>query len=337
MTQAAKFNRGITLSAAGRSDEAKADLQSFIETQQDDDLLADALYELGLLQQADGENEAAADSFRRLIASTPTFPQIDDANYRLAWSLSEMEQGDAARQVLASLTGDDNAYRLEALALIGETHFQSQQYEPAIAEFGTARAMVLEADDTAAKLRDRDAERTRELILFRGGQSAAALGRHAEAIQWYDELRQRFPATRYLAELFYELAVSSRELGQTDEALQYFGQVAENYRDVRGARSRFMRGEIFFAERNFRQAIGEFQRLMFGYGSEAAPADIQPWQARAGFEAARCSELMASSAPSESGKTKAIDVAVRFYQYVAEKHPGHELAAKAAQRTEELK
>ena len=351
----AKYDRGIALSEAGRSDEAIADLQAFLSTGPGGDLLAETLYELALLQQAGGDNAAAIESLRRLIDEAPDFDSIEDARYRLGWSLTQTGDAVAAREVLARLTtpsgGDEKSiggsgnrsksgstdYRLEATALVGQTYFDDQQYEPALRTFESARQIIRDENLSGATLRDRDAERTGELVLIRGGQSAAQLGRHEDAIAWYDELRQRFPGNRYLIELFYELGVSHREVGNDDQALSFLGEVVENDRSETAAKARFVRGEIYFAQRKFREAIGEFQRLMFGFGSDKSPAAIRPWQAKAGFEAGRCSELLASTAKGDAAKIKAIEIAARFYRYVVDKHPGDALAAKAAARMEALK
>ncbi len=76
---------------------------------------------------------------------------------------------------------------------------------------------------------------------------------------------------------------------------------------------------------------------MFGFGAEQAPDQIKNWQAKSGFEAARCSELLIQLAKTTASKNKAGEYAKDFYAYVVEKHPKHELAAKSRERLEALK
>ena len=98
-----------------------------------------------------------------------------------------------------------------------------------------------------------------------------------------------------------------------------------------------MMGEIYFAEKEFDKAIPEFQRVMFGFGAEKAPKRIKNWQAKSGFEAGRCSELLMQVAKTASGKQKSRQFATNFFTYVIQKHPDHELAAKSRERLEALK
>ena len=97
-----------------------------------------------------------------------------------------------------------------------------------------------------------------------------------------------------------------------------------------------MMGEIYFGQRTFDKAIPEFQRVMFGFGADRAPVAIKNWQAKSGFEAARCSELMLQQARTDEAKTKARNFALKFYQFVVDKHPDHELAGKARERIKTL-
>ena len=98
-----------------------------------------------------------------------------------------------------------------------------------------------------------------------------------------------------------------------------------------------MMGEIHFTNRDYDKAIPEFQRVMYGFGADQAPADIKNWQAKSGFEAARCSDLLLQEARTDNARNKAKNYATGFYQYVLEKHPNHELAAKSRDRLEKLK
>ncbi len=96
-----------------------------------------------------------------------------------------------------------------------------------------------------------------------------------------------------------------------------------------------MMGEIYFTHKQHNEAIREFQRGMFGYGGEQAPAETKNWQAKSGYEAGRCAEVQITAADA-AAKPKLIADAKRFYTFVVEKHPQHELAAEAKKRLDVL-
>ena len=174
------------------------------------------------------------------------------------------------------------------------------------------------------------------MAFLHGGQSAAQLKQWDRAIEWYDELRKRFPNTAYLPQVFYETGFAYQQSGDTPKALRFFAEVSDNYRNELAARARFMMGEIHFANKDFDKAIPEFQRVMFGFGADKAPEKIKNWQAKSGFEAARCSELLMQTAQTNAARTKSQKLSRDFYNYVIEKHPRHELARNSRQRLEAL-
>jgi hypothetical protein len=88
-----------------------------------------------------------------------------------------------------------------------------------------------------------------------------------------------------------------------------------------GAKARFEMGEYEFGAKQHDEAIKQFQRVMFGYGGDAAAAEVKPWQAKSGVEAGRCAEVQIESAQG-AARTKLIADAKRFYTYVSEKHMG---------------
>jgi cellulose synthase operon protein C len=125
-------------------------------------------------------------------------------------------------------------------------------------------------------------------------------------------------------------------MGDDDQALKFFTEVADNYRTETSARARFMIGEIYFGKRDLAKAIPEFQRVMYGYGAEKAPDPIKNWQAKSGFEAGRCAELLIQSTNDPARKDKAAAIARDFFTFVIEKHPKHELASKSQERLDIL-
>src|SRR2546421_742749 len=87
-----------------------------------------------------------------------------------------------------------------------------------------------------------------------------------------------------------------QNLGKPDEALADYEVAARKSRDYVGARARFMRGELLFAQKKHEEASREFQRAMYGYGGDQATAETKNWQAKSGYEAGRCAEVLIAAA-----------------------------------------
>ena len=65
------------------------------------------------------------------------------------------------------------------------------------------------------------------------------------------------------------------DLDQMAEALKYYDSAAGKSRSETGARATFMIGEAHFAAKKYADAVRRFQRVMYGYGGEKAPADVK--------------------------------------------------------------
>ncbi|MGB1925297.1 MAG: tetratricopeptide repeat protein, partial [Rubripirellula sp.] len=206
----------------------------------------------------------------------------------------------------------------------------------ALEAYTKARNVVKDKNLSSLTLPDPSDRQICEIIFLHGGQSAAQLDRWQEALQWYDELRERFPATSYLPEVFYESGYANKQLGNRQIALELLKEVAEKYRSETAARARFMMGEILFEDNKISLAIPEFQRVMYGFGANNAGESIKNWQAKSGFEAGRCSEIVMAKAQTPAAKEKAKVIAIQFYRYVLEQHPNHALASKAKEKIEVL-
>ena len=79
----------------------------------------------------------------------------------------------------------------------------------------------------------------------------------------------------------------------------------------------------------------DFKMPKFGFGGKKAPAATKAWQARAGYEAARCAEVQIGLTKGK-GKEMHLLNAKKYYKYVVEQHPKSEFTAKAVKRLEVL-
>jgi TolA-binding protein len=332
------YELGWSLQESGKAPDAVKYFTSLINQYPETPLVADAAYFIG--QQHYGEEAwALAASQFEIAAKKATEAGLSEkAHYRLGWSEFKDENYEAAEQAFTNQAAAhaEGKLALDALMMIGECRFKRSDYQSAIESFQDARDRIRSRGETSKNIRDDAERRVRELVFLHGGQCAAQLKDWKQAIQWYDELRERFPSTQYLPQVFYETGFAYQQIGDNDNALKFFQEVADNYRNELAARARFMMGEIYFANREFDKAIPEFQRVMYGFGAEKASSSIKNWQAKSGFEAGRCGESLLEAAKTSSSKQKARKISNDFFNYVIETHPNHELAAKSRDRIEAL-
>ena len=299
---------------------------------------ADAAYFVGQQKYKASDWVAAAKQFRIAADKAQEDGLSEKAYYRLGWSHFKAKQFEEAETAFKTQSDKHPEGRLsfDATMMVGECRFKASKFPEALEAYRVARERIQQKNESSKNLRDPAEKQIRELVLLHGGQCAAQTKAWDEALSWYQELRERFPATGYLSQAFYESGFAHQQKNERDKAIKLYSQVADNYRNEVAARARFMMGEIYFGQRTFDKAIPEFQRVMFGFGADRAPVAIKNWQAKSGFEAARCSELMLQQARTDEAKTKARNFALKFYQFVVDKHPDHELAGKARERIKTL-
>lgn len=333
------YELGWSLQESGDNEGAVEHFETLISKYPDTPLIGEAAYFVGQRNYAAAQWESAAKYFEIAANKAADADLSEKSLYRLGWSQFKAADYDAAEQAFSQQAKNHPKGKLsfDAVMMVGECRFKEADFKKSLAGYESARELIRKNNDHSKTVRDPAERQVRELVFLHGGQSAAQLKSWDVAIQWYDELRERFPASKYLPQLFYETGFAYQQKGDTAEALKFFGEVADNYRNELAARARFMMGEIHFANRSFDKAIPEFQRVMYGFGAEKAPDRIKNWQAKSGFEAARCSELLMQVAKTQASKNKAGKFTSDFYKYVIEKHPKHELASKSRERLGALK
>lgn len=332
------YELGWSLKESGDAEGAIEQFGVLISRYGESPLASEAAYFVGQRQYSESQWQEAAKSFQVAASYTDDATLSEKALYRLGWSHFKSGDFDAASNAFQQQSSKhpDGKLTLDALMMVGECQFKQANYQAALAAFAPARQRIRAAGDNSKTIRDSAERQVRELILLHGGQSAGQLKQWQDAIGWFDELRERFPATVYLPQTFYETGFAYQQKGDDENALKFFGEVAANYRNEVAARARFMMGEIHFGQQAFDKAIPEFQRVMYGFGADKAPDSIKNWQAKSGFEAGRCSELLVQQATNKQRQQKAINIAKGFFEYVIEKHPNHELVDKSRQRLEAL-
>jgi TolA-binding protein len=212
----AQYLLGVSRLAAGKTSEGLQDLRDFIAAQPGHELTAAArravagallkegkkselvqeyqflvaqspptaegLYDAGLIAQQLGRAKDAEGAWRRLRAEFPTHALAARASLELAQAAFKRSQfKDAAALAKPASESDDEAVRIEALLVMGESELKQRRFQPALKTFQTAAAV--EGVDPALHFR----------ALAGRGLAHEELGQSQEAARLYAEVAADSP------------------------------------------------------------------------------------------------------------------------------------------------
>lgn len=308
-----------------------ARFQELVDKHPESDLVPEAIYQLAQQHFEAQHYDKAAPMYTSVLTKSSDATLKEKALYKLGWSLFQQNKyaeagAEFRKQAETFPTGQ---LIVDAQFMIGECLFKQDKFSEAFSSYQAARQSL------ERNAQSEVSEQVRTLIYLHGAQCLREQKKWTECESWLREIVSRYPSSPYLSTVVFELATAKQNLNQPEDALRLFGEVASKYRDEVAARARFMMGELYFAQRKFDKAIPEFQRVMFGYDAEKADQEVKNWQARSGFEAGRCSEVLIQDLKGDA-RAKAITYAKDFYQYVIDKHPTHEVVKQAQVRLNEL-
>lgn len=359
----ALHEKGLTLVAARDFAAATQVLEELLKSSP---LYASAdkvLYEIGWALKSQNQHSQAATQFAKIVTAHPASPLAAEAAFHVGEEQYEKKQyADAAKSYQQAKDKASAADLKEKAAYkLGWANYQLKDYSEALAEFSAqgrefpqgplaADAAFMKAECLFRQENYKDALPAYEaalaatassptiesLKLLHAGQSAGQVGQWEQSITFLNRLCAEQPQSPLIAEAHYELGWAKQNLNQTNAALADYEAAATKSRDHVGARARFMIGELHFAGKKHVEAIREFQRSMFGYGADQATSETKQWQARSGYEAGRCAEVLIAAAADPAARQKHLSDARRFYTFVAERHASHELAAEAKKRLSAL-
>ncbi len=246
---------------------------------------------------------------------------LGQANYRL--KVYDKAQQAFEKQIALWPTGPMLA---EGLFMLGESLFKQRMYQPALAAFTQA---------TAKKPADKQ---TQIVALLRTGQCAAQLKQWQASLPPLEALIENHPTSYYVADALYEVGWSKRNLADAAGAAEQAKQASALYvdavklfdasarkagnRDV-GARARFMMGEIYFLQKNHKEAIRNYLKVTLGFAKPDAKTET--WKAKASYSLGRVYSVM-----------KLLGKSRKWYQQTIEKYPKSPEAAEAKLRLADL-
>ncbi len=359
----ARYERGLAQVAAQDCAAAATTFDTLLKEHEKYPDADKVRYELAWAYKSQEKQDEAAAQFRLLAAQFPNSPLAGECHFHVGESLYDQKKFDEALKEYAAAKQKSPPGELveKAQYKLGWSFFQLKQFQPALDQFtGQLDAYPqgpLSADSKFMKAEclfrlskymealpafkevatvDGLNDTLRTLGLLHGGQSAGQLKQWKDSVALLDQLVEKYPQASYVAEAKYERGWAKQNLGQVDEALADYESAAAA-RDHVGARARFMMGEIRFERKQYDDAVKDFQRVMFGFGGDKATAEAKTWQAKSGFEAARCYEVQIEGTADAAKKAATLANARKFYTYVVEKHPQDPLAADAKKRLDVLK
>lgn len=292
----------------------------------------EATYMLAQQKYEAGKYSQAAKDYEQVLTGTSDPELTEKTLYKLGWSYFQQDKFESAAAVFERQSSQYSGGKLavDALFMKAECDFNQDRFEEALAGYTAARTHLESGKPTAAS------DQVRALIYLHGGQCYREQKDWQQSQRWYQLVLKNFPDSPYRDTAEYELGYCKQNLNETAEALKIYDRVADNNRRSEiGARARFMSGEVYFSQRDFVAAIREFQRVMYGFGAAEAPEAIKNWQAKAAFEAARCSEVLADDRQG-SDRDIILSKAQEYYDFIVKQHASHTLARQAQTRLGEL-
>lgn len=244
-----------------------------------------ALWHLSQLARASGNLVLEREQLRQLLATSPASLLRDAAEARLAESLFESGDYNAAVRLLRPRSNDTSnpATAREALSLIGQAYLKSNQTEAAREVFNSLVTKMpdqtrpddyaLEAvrgldildsgsAEAAAKSAPKlsEAEHQRRAFIYNFNRDFAAARLH------YVALAERFPASASLADALYQTGRTFYQETRFDEAIGYFQRVAQQFPDSASARDALNQmGAAYGRSKRYDEAIKAYQRVIDGY------------------------------------------------------------------------
>jgi len=360
---AALYQRGVAATKLEQTEKAIESFTRIVKEVKDYASMPNVVYELAWSHSSAGDTDSALAWFKRLADEYPESQVFSEAAFHLGeGAYSKERYADAATWYAKALErGEDAVLSEKSTYKLGWSEYQQKQYEPALVAFnrlleqhhdaelaGEAQFMTAEClfrlkryeEALAAYERSRGglqgSEAAAVLTLLHGGQSAAQLEKWQDATQWLQQILEKYPQSAYVDRARYEEAWARQNLNQLEQAGKLYTEVADSARNAVGARARFMLGELMFSQKQFESASAEFKRVMYGYGGDSAPKSVQPWQAKAGLEAGRCSTVLAGRARNQEKKNGHLQQAEKCFRFVLDQHAETDEAQVAAGQLKRL-
>ncbi len=306
--------RGWALVDAGKATEADALFERLLKDFPDSPKAADARYNLAESAFAARQYDKVGSLLEPVVAegSKARPLLVQSSLYRLGRTLAESKDWKASGSTFDRLAKDfpDGPYRREAAFWRSESAFQAGDAKSAEPGFAALLAEPASPKDPEGLVRTAKRRRAQALVQLERWNDALA------AADAYDaDLKSASDHDPHAADVDYARGRALQGLARFDDARSAFARVIEARKGSElAARAQFMRGETYFHEKNYREALREFLKVDYLY-------DAPTWQASALLEAGKVHEGLGQWA--EAAET---------YERLRSRFPTDPSAAKAKDR-----
>jgi TolA-binding protein len=300
---------GWALLDAGQAAEADVIFRRLLDEHADSPHAADARLILAETAFQEKHYDDVARLLEPLVAAgAKVEPRLaQPALYRLGRTQVERQDWPAATQTFARLVGEfpDGTFRREARFWKAEVAFQVGDAKAAEAEFAAV------TDETGPGVPEAWVATAR----LRRLQCLVLLERWEEALAASEAPKADLPGPVQKAEVDYARGRALQGLARFDEARACYQEVIEARKGGElAARAQLMRGETFFHQKDYREALREFLKVDILY-------DAPKWQALALLEAGKVYEQLDQWAE-----------AAEIYEKLRSTFPADPTAEEAARR-----
>lgn len=210
----------------GKYKEAAAEFDTLCQDFSGSELVPDALFQAGQSYAKAGEAELAGKRFETLIknSSYTGFKYLPEANLGLGETKLALNQPAEAAQIFGAWLAKNEKHPSAAQAyfLIGRAKYDLKEYDAALESFGKVPALT--HSDLAAQAQ------------FYVGQVLQARGDFNGAALAYLRVQALYPDAReWVAAAMFESGKCSEALGNKEEALALYRDIAEKYKGTKWA------------------------------------------------------------------------------------------------------
>lgn len=314
----AAYNAARTAEKAGKFEQAASAYQKLVATPPPGVTVDLLWYNAAWAWKQAGKPEQSRAAFETLHREHVESRYWSDATYRLAESAVEAKQFEQARTWIAALVQREKEgdVLLHALYLQGQLAIQAEQWSDAttalerivkqypqhtlrpLAEFWLGEVAYRQRqfevaqqrfDALVPQLKTAPQPTWAAMVPLRRAQIRVQLKQYAEAREIAEQIGRDFPQFEQQYEVDYVLGRTHAMAAEFDEAREAYQRVIRSPRGSRtetAAMAQWMLAETYFHQRNFAEALKEYQRVETVYVSFAQ------WQALALLQAGKCCEQL---------------------------------------------
>lgn len=222
----------------------------------------------------EGKYAEAQAGYQRLLEGYPQSNLVDEAQYKLAWSLLKLSQPDQALEhfMRAASQADSHAVAADAC-------YQAARLRAARGDSAGAAALL-----EVFQNQYQDTETAPAALVLRG-RMLTELKQYDQAAATFQAVQKKYPQSKALGEAWLGLARVYREQKRLDQARAALDQAAATAQGAIGAEAQFELAALCRDAGDQAKAAEEFLKVAILYGDAA-------WSARAQYEAGQCYEAL---------------------------------------------